>query len=908
MGTGNGRARLTCATAVAVLVQLLILAPQSAQAASDEVRGAALGQALRVQTGVVDPGAGVAALSARVDVAQAATTTDTGGIGAGGLLADATALGLGADVPGYLSARYSLADRHAPTGELPNPNAGQDSASKANAQVAGILEATTLSSLAEATEPPEHADGAAEVQSVNILPGPPEAARPTLNLSVLHGHASSTSVAPGAPGVEVAGDSGALMLNSVAAGLPIDIRALTANASATNHGGATALAQSCEVLVASLDPAGALEPIPCDSSSDLDLGVVLLQFGQTTTTATSTRIVALTISTFNPLTDDVLSVIELGIAEAAASRATAPPAKTACDETVRQGPTASGGAEGTVVRVRDSLGLLEVDGGISVADIDEAGVPSAPDDDGVGSDKGATARSAALEVEALPQPGDGVDAGDVLQLNDAHASAPLADAESTTIAAISPALPAPTNLLAVSGATLASEASASTDPDDITNLRTPTASAGQSVQSLDVGIDATSLGGGAPIPLSLGIVQTGASAERSASGVHGEASTNAASVRTTVEGIAIVAEAITGLTTADALDAGGLGTVATTFTILSLSVGDTVVAIPADSDGDGLPGPASIDVTDPISGDIVATVEFGMHVSRTTALRSAHITVDPVVIRVPGGETSPANTVVLGHMEAEANAVPAGGGALIVQKQVDIHYDALTFTDEGGIAAPHQKIWYSFCVGNVGTSALSDVQLTDTLDANLRAITSPEPDALPAEWSIAGQTITRPIGTLASGQEFRAQVLVEVRPTTPLGTQIPNFASASAAGVAPTPSNVVTVTVGISPNQPALFVTRSAPSSCNTATRVITLQLQVHNTTGAGSAHDAFIDALSVLQGGHQVLTALPIQIGDLAPGATAPFVVELRSPGLPGTPCVGGLLDIRERGFDAAGRGYAFD
>lgn len=902
-----GATKLVAAATATALLQLAVVGVHSADAATDDAAGASLGQAVRLQTATLDPAAGVASLAATVDVARSTAATDTGGLGGGGVIADATGLGVGVDVPGYLSARYSLADRHAPTSEAAGPDADTDTASKATVQAAGIVGASTLSTTAKALAGPERAEGSSTVQALDIFPPTtPDGIRPSLQLAALQGSATSATVSPGSPGVDASADSSLVVLNALAAGLPVDITVLTATATAENHGGTTSTAASCVVLKVAIDPALPDEPIACDPSSDIEIpGLLRLEFGHTTTTATSTRIVALTITTLNPLNGDALSVIELGIAEASASRAARPDAPVVCGAPVDPAPTASGGAEGTVLRVRDALSLFEADGGTSQVAIDEAGVPAGPDLTGIGSQHAATARSAALQLEALPQPtASSIDAGDVVELNDAHATAPLASGESTTITGMSVAPPPPTNLLSLAASTLHAEASSATDPDDAPNLRAPTAAAAQSVESLDTAID---LGGSAgPVPLSLGAVQTSAAADRSPSGVSARSTTNAASLSATVGGVQIGATAIQGQAAADAVDAGADGTTSTSFTIASLTVGGTTIEIPADTDGDGLPGPSSIDVPDPLGGGSLATVEFGMHTTEAHGPHAASIVVDPVVIRIPGGSSAPASTAVLGHMEASALAAAGGGASLRVVKQVDIHHDALTFTN-GGMAAPHQKIWFSFCVGNDGSAPLSNVTLTDTLSSDLRAITSPEPDSLPAGWSLAGQTLTRPIGTLAPGEEFTDMVLVEVRPTTPLGVVIPNTAVATASTVDPTPSNTVTITTGISPDQPALSASLIS-KSCNRTTRVLTLNAAIHNAPGAGAAQDAFVDALTVISGGHTNLTALPIQVGDIAPGGSAPITIQLRSPGAPGTACPNGVLDVRERANDADGRGYAFD
>ncbi|MGQ0431303.1 MAG: hypothetical protein ACT452_02715 [Microthrixaceae bacterium] len=901
-----GAAKLVAAVTATALLQLAVVGVHSADAATDDAAGASLGQAVHLRTATLAPAAGVASLAASVDVARSTAATDTGGLGGGGVIADATGLGVGVDVPGYLSARYALADRHAPTSEVAAPDTDTDTASKATVQAAGIVGASTLSTTAKALAGPERAEGSSTVQALDILPPTtPDGIRPSLQLAALQGSAASTTVAPGSPGVDASADSSLVMLNALAAGLPVDITVLTATATAENHGGTTTTAASCVVLKVAIDPALPDEPIACDPSSDIEIpGHLRLEFGHTTTTATSTRIVALTITTLNPLNGDVLSVIELGVAEASASRTPRPASPLVCGAPVDPGP-ASGGAEGTVLRVRDALSLFEADGGTSQVAIDEAGVPAGPDLTGVGNQHAATAGSAALQLEALPQPtASSTDAGDVVELNDAHATAPLASDESTTITGMSVAPPPPTNLLSLAASTLHAEASTATDPDDATNLRAPTAAAAQSVESLDTAID---LGGSAgPVPLALGAVQTSAAADRSPSGVSASSTTNAASLSATVGGVQIGATTIQGQATADAVDAGADGTTSTSFTIASLTVGGTTIEIPADTDGDGLPGPSSIDVPDPLGGGALTTVEFGMHTTEAHGPHAASIVVDPVVIRIPGDGGAPASTVVLGHMEASALAAAGGGSSLRVVKQVDIHHDALTFTN-GGMAAPHQKIWFSFCVGNDGSAPLSNVTLTDTLSTDLRAIISPEPDSLPAGWSLAGQTLTRLIGTLAPGQEFTGKVLVEVRPTTPLGVVIPNTAVATASTVDPTPSNTVTITTGISPDQPALSASLIS-KSCDRTTRVLTLNAAIHNAPGAGAAEDAFVDALTIISGGHTNLTALPIQVGDIAPGGAAPITIQLRSPGAPGTPCPNGVLDVRERANDADGRGYAFD
>jgi hypothetical protein len=909
-GTDHRRPRRVLAAVAAALLGLSVAAaaPASAVVTFDAAATAA-GQAVHIQTATLDPLTDTSGLSVDVDVARADAATDSGGIGAGALVADTSAVGVAADVPGYVRARFSLADRHAPSAETANPDSQTDTASRANAQVAAVVAATTLESDATAApSPDEESDGDATVQTLSILPAnTPDGVRPPLILGAMHGHANSKTVADGAPGSEASASSELLVAGAILGELPIKVRVLTATASAIEHGSGTSLASSCTVLVLTVDTEP-LEPIACDPSSDIEIpGVISLEFGKKTTTPTSERIVALTISTFTPLDPEPLSIIELGIAEASASRAARPTTPVVCDTAVQPDPTASGAAEGTVLRLRDSLSLLEADGGTSRADIDEAGVTATPDTTGAHSDAAAVARSAAVDLEALPQPGTGVDSGDSVEVNDAHASAPLAGSESTTIAGISPVLPPPSGLLALSASTLESAASASTDPDAAESLTDPSAAASQSVESLDADIDLAGLGGsGAPIPLTLGVVQSDASSERTATGVHSEASTNAASFDTTVGGTAVSATAIVGSVTADALDAGGVGTTAATFEIAGLTVGGTTVVIPGDTDGDGLPGPSSVDVLDS-GGAVVATVEFGMHTTEANDVMTAAVVVDPVVIRVPGGDASPANTVVLGHMEARAQAAAADGAALTVVKSVDIHYDAAGFTPGGETVAPHQKLWYSFCVGNIGGAALDGVVLSDTLDAHIKAIVPPEPDGLPATWSSVGQTLTRPIGTLGAGQEFRERILVEVLPTTALGTSLPNVASASADGVGPTPSNIVTLTAGVVDTQPALRATLTG-TSCNKTTRVLTLTASIDNAAGASVAQDAFIDALTPTSGGHTVMTPTPIVFGDLAPGSSTAFQIKLLSPGLPGTDCAHGKLVVRERASDAAGRSYAFD
>src|SRR5437879_2271439 len=95
----------------AVVAQLLFLAVPQALAATFDAAGSATGEAVHIKTATFDPVSGVASLAADVDVSKGVAATDSGGIGTGDLVADSSGLGLGVDVPSYLSARFSLADR-----------------------------------------------------------------------------------------------------------------------------------------------------------------------------------------------------------------------------------------------------------------------------------------------------------------------------------------------------------------------------------------------------------------------------------------------------------------------------------------------------------------------------------------------------------------------------------------------------------------------------------------------------------------------------------------------------------------------------------------------------------------------------------------------------------------------------
>lgn len=957
-----------------VLLASLVAAPSTAGAVTtvQVATGSAHGQAIQVNTPLVpDPDDPTTTFPTRGDISRSEAGMDTGGFGAGELVADGFAVVVKGDTPGVENAESARADTHFPSQENDcdpaAPDPACDEGTLAEGQVAGLLAATVLGSTSRATssESTNQAEAAnAEVAGSGTLP--------EVVATTVEGDAGVEQSAPDPSPVTDAdafasqadvrvGDESSPILTA-------ELIQTTADAIATGDGGSTA-ETTCKILdltvlgtnlgdvdcdevddveVAcggTLDTPGVrvafnvLDPDPATASDDLaEAGVtaVVVEITEPDGTGGCVATHSILLSQAHARSARLLEEVD---------------ENTVCGSTVAD-PTASGSALGEVLRVNDpndppGSGLLELSAARSTAEFDEAGLPEDPDVEPAGAN-GARAAGLPALLQALNAPATGppsfTDPSVLAEVVDSHAQAPLAGNENHTLASLDESFPPPTGLDKVAAEVVSSSAEAATDPDEAENFKNGSAAATTSIDTVDVVSDPATLG--LPVSVDLDQIQSSASSQDTGTSTVSTAGENLTTLDSTVDGVDIHAELIVTKdddlggdgTTAVANGAPGGAAVDTTFTIAELVVAGTDVTTLApdilteDTDGDGNPGPATLDIT--VDGVTVATVFIGLVDSDVDPDGTfADIVVDPVVVQIPGDasaeEPDPDSTLVrLGHTEAHAVFPDADGiTSMVATKDVDIHFDAASFGDDGELIAPHQKFWYGFCVGNDGTETLTDVSLSDDLDDRLRIVQeSNEPEggddgiftAL-ADWTIvdaAGKVIeTKDPFTLEPGQEATFTILVEADAReVEEGDVIDNLAVGSADELADdVPSNTVTNTVGFADDRPATFLrvldreTEDIPDNG----RLLTFTLELVNQ-GKGTAFGARVDLVSVRepdcvteQTDWTLLTELPITLGDVPAGSTSDaFEVEFEIPDETQQFC----LIFRERAEDAEGNPFGFD
>jgi uncharacterized repeat protein (TIGR01451 family) len=361
---------------------------------------------------------------------------------------------------------------------------------------------------------------------------------------------------------------------------------------------------------------------------------------------------------------------------------------------------------------------------------------------------------------------------------------------------------------------------------------------------------------------------------------------------------------------------GAGSSVSTGATIVSLSINGTNVVVPSsDADGDGVPGDGTPITVGPV------TVTFDEAGVRQAGPGFADIVVKPVTITV-GLPQAPTIKVILGLTEAHATTPASSGSSLVVTKSVDENFDpantnTASLVPDGGpgsttTVAPHQKMWFVFCVGNDGSTPLTNVALTDVVDPRLRVVL--EPPGPPTDFALNGATLTSKTSvlpaTLQPGDSRLLKVLVEVRQTTaPNGQLISNTGTATATETGQRSSSLNLRISLDDPTQPALF-SRATSFACNKVTREYTVGFELLNQ-GIATANNVVVDQ-AVATGGVVIKPGeLPRAIGTVLPGAAnaRPFSLTFIVPGPPGSSCAGFTYTLRETGRSSTDdRIYTFD
>lgn len=828
-------------TVVAFAAGLLPAAP--ALAPTTEVSGHARAQGVDVDAEVSGIPAG-----AHVDLTRSESEMDSDGIGPG------TNVAAGSAIPARVVAD-PLANATFADSSTTAPPPSTDTDGVPSVSVPTLLSATALASGSAADTTPRSANSARVGEAtVTITPV-------RLDVSTVFGTAETKRA--GLPGSDTALSTANshVAVATVKVGLTtVTVKGATANADAQatgiapgNPGGSTA-GSSCQVLELKINLTTILNP-PCNASSNRNVaGVLRIKFGENKSASASADSASASV---DAITIQILTssqTIVLASAEAGAARAGAAPAPI-CPTS--GGPTASGSAIGDVVRINDGLGLTQTDVSLSEAAIDEAGVN--------GTGKSATSDAWPLRVLA-PSPPD-PDAIATLEVADSHATAPPNQTDSDSVPDLNTSL--------FKASVLESHAAASAGAD----LSNPAASGDATVQSADVGPVAT-------IRVTNSTAFSTASSDTDDTRTLSKAEAGVEALSATIAGLVVTADVLKSSATATATGVPGGATTATSFEVLTVKVdGITVATNP----------PAGTTIT--LLG--VLRLSFGVtseSVSADGTMADASMTalvLEDLILD---------DRIAIAHSEAHARfPVPGADGA--ISKNVDIHFDdPPTFGDDGGTAAPHQKIRYLICVANTGTVQLTNVHVTDTLDANLTIV------ELPSGCTAAGQAVTCGPFSIDPGKTLEISMLVEVRSTTALGVVIGNAATFTSDQLPPGTSNTVITNVGIVPDQPALFPTMGSVAF-DPATRILTLETFEHNSAGAGDAFDVIIDKITTNPPSVILLTPLPIELGDIAAGTSKAFITEYFIP-----EGVGSFrVDFRELGFDAPagtpGRHrYAFD
>jgi hypothetical protein len=866
-----------------VMTIVEVLAVPSSHAVSPPTRVAvadSMGDALRLTApllpSVLQP--------AQADLAWSTSSIDGNGIGLGTNVADGSAKPVSAVINAIENLTIGQSDTTAPPAdqEVHSIACVQPTAAPGCTVVPGGFAFKVGYSLSKSDLVPT-SENQVTIASLNT---DTTSLMPLLKTSNLASYAKANSVpTAGDPNSTANANSHVTLTNLNLAGLlTLDITVANATAAATATGGAGSSATTdCGPLSVTAKLAGIPISLPlftCNGMSLDLLGLVKLTAGKT-----NAGVVALPNEAHAAITSlriDVLSgvnkgiVLELGKAEANASfQATTP--TNGCGTTNNPPDGVQGNAQGVAAFATANItsgGPVSVRADVSRSDsvIDEGGI--------LGTSKGAMADGRMVRLQSFQPPGvynlDGT-------LIPAHSDAPPnKPAVNNTIVGIS----AP--ILGTTATVLQSTASSSTAGN---NALSDGHAAATNSAATAVVTNPLSL----PLTLTDKTIYSTASSDKSgAAGATSSATSGIEKLTTNLAGLAIEVNALQSNADVSANNTPGGATANADYKFVSIKIGSQTFTVK----------PAfGTSVT--VAG--LLKVTFGNRTLTPDASgQKSTASIDALTIETINPLAGLAKVkLVVGHSEATVDTTGVTGGASgVICKDVDIHYDGNSFGDSGGTVAPHQKFNYKVCVASTGGQTLTGVTWSDVIDNRLLVISSPGLTLTGATedghfYPYGGTlTLTEPVD-IPAGQTLCWVFIVEAKPDTPTGSVIGNTATFTSTNGGGGTSNNVTVIVGYAPGQPALWVEQRSFTFDGVET--LTLNLTIHNY-GLGTAYSPRIDNY-VDKFGLTAIGPLPT-FPDMAPGSSIDFTMYLHVP--QGVQQFYG--DVREVGYDAQGRPYAFD